>query len=216
MATKSRRSAGSQFTERGVTQGTTLVGPQSGLPIDEVVDGDGTRRLAVDAVIDATGIQIGVDLDVADDGVHIGDPETGYTLEIQPDGSINVNVQLDATDGDNVAIHDSDGHELQIEADGSINVNIKGSGTPVIKNITTVLAATEYSYAFPANTKRFKIKARGNAKLQLAFISGQSGVEYITIFPGSSYIENDLTLSSVTAYFQSTKANEVVEICSWG
>ena len=104
MATKSNRSSGSQINQRGITQGNTLVGPRSGLPIDEVVDANGVRRLAVDSSITLSGATINVDLDVADDGVHIGNPVTGTVLLVNPDGSINTNVKVDAKDGDNVAI----------------------------------------------------------------------------------------------------------------
>ena len=104
MATNSNRSSGSQHNSRGVTQGTTLVGPRSGLPIDEIVDGGGVRRLAVDAAVTLESAVVNVDLDVIDDGVHIGDLTTGFTLKIESDGSVNVNTEVDAADGDNIAI----------------------------------------------------------------------------------------------------------------
>lgn len=216
MATKSTRSAGSQFTARGVTQGNTLVGPQSGLPIDEVVDLAGTRRLAVDANISAQSIQVSVDLDPSEDGVFIGDPNTGNVLEIESDGSLNANVEIDAADGDNIAISDGT-NTLLINPDGSINVNTNtdSATTFTIKNMVATLANTEYSYAFPASTKKFKIKARGSAKLQIAFTSGNTATEYITIFPGVLHEEVGLNLVSSTIYFRSTKPNETIEISSW-
>lgn len=145
MATKSTRSAGSQFTNRGVTQGTTLVGQKSGLPIDELVDDAGVRRLAVDANISAQSIQVSVDLDPTEDGVFIGDPNNGNILEIELDGSINANIEVDAADGDNVAIHDSQGDELAINPDGSINVNITQSNPGVLKNVYNEVSAVAAS-----------------------------------------------------------------------
>lgn len=127
MATKSTRSSGTQHNARGVTQGTTLVGPGSGLPIDEIVDSAGKRRLAVDANFTAQTVQATVELDPTEDGVYIGDPDTGFTLQIEADGSINSNVEVDAADGDNIAIHDSGGDELAINPDGSINVVLTSS-----------------------------------------------------------------------------------------
>lgn len=106
MATKSNRSAGSQVTAKGVTQGTTLVGPNSGLPISEVVDSNGVRRIAVDGNFTAQNVQAQVELDFTEDSVSIGDPTTGAVLTIEPDGSINANVEVDAADGDNIAISD--------------------------------------------------------------------------------------------------------------
>jgi len=141
VATKSTKSAGSQFTNRGVTQGTTLVGQKSGLPIDELVDTTGVRRLAVDANISAQDIQVSVDLSPTEDGVFIGDPNNGNTLEIESDGSINTNVEIDAQGGDNIAIHDSQGDELAINPDGSINVNVSTSAPGTPRNVYNEISA---------------------------------------------------------------------------
>jgi hypothetical protein len=216
MATKSTRSSGTQINARGITQGNTLVGAHSGLPIDEVVDSGGVRRLAVDATIKIDTVQVAVDLDVVTDGVHIGDLNTGYTLTVEPDGSINVNSEIDAADGDNIAISDGT-NTLAINPDGSINVvtTIGGLTSPTITNITATLANTEYSYAFPVNTKKFSLQTRGMAKIQLAFIASQTNINYLTISPGVRYGEDGLTLSSTTVYFRLSKPGEVVEILSW-
>lgn len=103
MATKGTKSSGTQFNNRGVTQGTTLVGQRSGLPIDEVVDTNGIRRLAVDAAVTLDGSAIAVDLDPDQDGVYIGNAN-GNILIVEADGSINANTEVDASDGDNIAI----------------------------------------------------------------------------------------------------------------
>lgn len=124
MGTKGTRSSGSQFNPKGVTQGNTLVDPNTGQPIDVVTDVQGTRRLAVDANITAQVPEIKVELDYNEDSVQIGDPNTGSTLKINPNGSIDANVEVDAADGDNIAIHDSEGDELGINDDGSINVRV--------------------------------------------------------------------------------------------
>lgn len=104
MGTKGTRSSGSQFNPKGVTQGNTLVDPNTGQPIDVVTDSEGTRRLAVDANITAQVPQIQVELDYEEDSVSIGDPNTDTTLKINPNGSIDANVEIDAADGDNIAI----------------------------------------------------------------------------------------------------------------
>lgn len=119
MATKSNRSSGTQHNQRGVTQGNTLVGPKSGLPIDEIVDTGGIRRLAVDANINATIGSVNVDLDYTDDSVSIGDPNTSTTLKINANGSIDANVEVDAADGDNIAIS---AHANQIFAEAADTV----------------------------------------------------------------------------------------------
>lgn len=176
MATKSTRSAGSQFTDRGITQGTTLVGQKSGLPIDEVVDVAGTRRLAVDANISAQSIQVSVDLDPDDDGVFIGDPDNGNTLEILPDGSINSNVEVDAADGDNIAIHDSQGDELAINPDGSINVSVTSSNPGTIKSFYNEVTSVATAILTPINT--YTAPVGKISYLQQVEISGTNIAEY--------------------------------------
>lgn len=176
MATKSTRSSGTQHNARGVTQGNTLVGPQSGLPIDEIVDSAGKRRLAVDANFTAQTVQATVELNVAEDGVHIGDPDTGFTLQIEADGSINSNVEVDAADGDNIAIHDSGGDELAINPDGSINV-VLTSGNPgelltfynEVTSVATSVLTTIQTFTAPIGKITF---------LQKAEVSGTNIAEY--------------------------------------
>lgn len=89
-------------------------------------------------------------------------------------------------------------------------------GRPTIANETMTSANTEYSYDIPAGTKRFEIKLRTlNALLKLAFISGESGTNYITIPYGSSYMENDVKAGPLTLYFQSPSSSQTAEIKSW-
>lgn len=179
---------------------------------------ESTDRLRVDAEITAQSITVEVDLDYQDDSVSIGDPVTNGILTIYPNGSIDANVEVDAADGDNIAIQDADGDQLDINPDGSINVNVAGAAgvtTPVITNIAVPTANTEQSYAFPSDTKKFIMRARGNARLQIAYIALQSGTNYITVAPGNVYEEIDLNITSTTIYFQSSKSSETVEILSW-
>lgn len=134
MSTKSNRSSGTQHNQRGVTQGNTLVDPKSGLPVDVIVDGDGKKRLAVDANIsvDAGNIDVNVDLDGVGPGgdtVAIVDNVTGNKQKINVDGSIDANVELDAAGGDSViAVGTEDGtlsgtqHPAKIGSDGNLRV----------------------------------------------------------------------------------------------
>ena len=216
MSTKSPRSPGSQFNAKGVTQGTTLVGERSGLPIDEIVDTNGVRRLAVDAALTLDTVSVNIDdLEPTKDGVYIGDG-SGNNLTINPDGSINSNVEVDAGDGDNIAISDGT-NTLAINPDGSINVNFAASAitTPLITNIPVPSANTEQSFAFPLATKKFSIQARGTGKIKFSFSPGTSGTNYFTVFAGNSYLEESIILTSKTIYFQTNKSGETIEIISW-
>ena len=104
---------------------------------------------------------------------------------------------------------------LAVNTDGSINVNVSPLTNPLIYNVVTVLSGTEYSQALPSSTKEIKIKARGNAKLQITYTLGDSGSNFITIFPGDVYVQTGTNLVGKTIYFQSTKPGEVVEIITW-
>jgi hypothetical protein len=87
--------------------------------------------------------------------------------------------------------------------------------TPSVINQTALLANTEYSVALPIGARKFYIRSRDDAKLQLAFTSGQSGTLYITIYPGSTFMEDCIHNASVSLYFQSNKAGKVVEVLYW-
>ena len=89
-------------------------------------------------------------------------------------------------------------------------------GRPTIANEVMTSANTEYSYNIPAGTKRFEIKLRAlNALLKLAFVSGESGTNYITISYGASYAENDVKAGPIILYFQSPSSLQIAEIKTW-
>lgn len=107
-----------------------------------------------------------------------------------------------------------------IGADGKIRLAVNadifsGVTSPTIANIAVGVPNFEISYALPADTKKFLIKARGNSKLHLSFLLGGSGVTYLTIPMGGVFSETDIGTPLLTLYFQSSKAPEVVEVLSW-
>ena len=91
---------------------------------------------------------------------------------------------------------------------------VQSGATPTIYNISVPLAATEVSQALSIGVKKFVIKVRGMANLQLAFDPGQSGVDYISIPSGTNFSEDQIMFSG-TLYFQTNKPNQVVEILEW-
>lgn len=203
MATKSNRSSGTQHNARGVTQGNTLVGPQSGLPIDEIVDSAGKRRLAVDANFTAQTVQATVELNVDEDGVHIGDPDTGFTLQIEADGSINANVEVDAADGDNIAIHDAQGHELNINPDGSINVVLTQSNPGDLLSFYNEVTAVAASILTTVQT--YTAPVGKTSYLQKIEVSGTNIAEYTVSVNATlkdkkrTYFSGDLNLDFIFA-----------------
>lgn len=86
--------------------------------------------------------------------------------------------------------------------------------TPKIYNVTCTLANTEYSLVLSSDTKAFSIKARDRTTIKLAYSSGDSGSLYITVGAGSVYSEDNITFNG-TIYFQTNKANQVLEILEW-
>jgi hypothetical protein len=122
--------------------------------------------------------------DVAD-SVQVGDGTE--ILEINPDGSINVNV-----------------------------IGLSSASTPSIVNIPVPNANTEVSYTLTDDTVRFKFRVRDSgAKAKVSYTSGQSGTNYWTVNRGSVYEEDGLDITGKTLYFQLSKANQVVEIMYW-
>lgn len=99
----------------------------------------------------------------------------------------------------------------------NVTTTIRGSivrTEPTIYNVSVPLANTEVSQTLSDNTKSFTIRVRGTCTLKFAFDSGQSGTNYITIYPGSSYSIEGLNFSG-TLYFQTNKPSQVVEILEW-
>lgn len=99
----------------------------------------------------------------------------------------------------------------------NITVTQAGVTTPTITNTTIALANTEETFSLPAGTKRFLLKTRTpNVKMQLSYVSGQSGTTYLTILPGTYYLEDGVDAgASLTLYIQSNKDSTVVELLSW-
>jgi hypothetical protein len=87
--------------------------------------------------------------------------------------------------------------------------------TPTIYNLSAPTANTEVSQALPVNTKKLLIRCRGDARTQFAFVSGQSGSNYITIPIGAMYAQDLLLLSSTTVYLQTSLSSQTIEILIW-
>lgn len=87
--------------------------------------------------------------------------------------------------------------------------------TPIVINVPAPTANTEYSYTFSANTKKILIQSRLSSNVQFAYVSGQSGTNFITIPNGSGFSTDQLNLNGVTIYFQTNKASNTLEILAW-
>lgn len=94
----------------------------------------------------------------------------------------------------------------------SVSVTVAASQNAKVTNVTLTLQNTEYSHPLTSNLKQCIIKARGFAKLQISFTSGDSGTKFLTIPNGTSLSLNDLDFTSKTLYLQSDTSSVVVEI----
>lgn len=89
-------------------------------------------------------------------------------------------------------------------------------GTPSLFNVTCPTAGVEYSQLMPNGTTQLQLRARNStAKLQLAWVPGTTGTNYLTLTPGNIYILENVKLTTKTVYFRSTKDDTIVEILSW-
>jgi len=136
----------------------------------------------------------------------------------------DLNVQLTHKDnypdpGDEAdSVRVGDGvHELGVNDDGSINVKTVDSSVPVIANVSAAVAGTEYSYTFPAGTREFRLRPRGqHSRIQYAYAMGASGATFMGVAPGVTLVQKDLLLLvPLTIYFQTNKDNQIIEIEHW-
>jgi len=87
--------------------------------------------------------------------------------------------------------------------------------TPHIYNVTLGQANTEYPQTLPTNVRKFSIQPRNSSHvIKMAYESGKSGAEYITI-DSRSYFEDFIGVSTLVLYMQSPTAGAVVEIVAW-
>ena len=85
---------------------------------------------------------------------------------------------------------------------------------PIIYNVTAVTAGTEYSQALSVGAKKFMIRCRDICNLKLAFTSGDSLINWVTISRGCVFSEENIKLNG-SLFFTADKSNVVVEILEW-
>lgn len=86
---------------------------------------------------------------------------------------------------------------------------------PTIYNLSMVVAGTEYPQALSSSTKKFTVRMRTNATARVSFVLGGTTTAWITIPACNSFTEENLDLSGVTIYLQSTAAGQIAEILEW-
>lgn len=92
---------------------------------------------------------------------------------------------------------------------------LAGARTPRIYNVTLTSANTEYPQTLPTNCRKFSIRPRTSSHvIKLAYASGESGSNYVTI-DTVFYYEDLVGVNGLTVYLQSPTAGAIVEIVAW-
>ena len=107
------------------------------------------------------------------------------------------------------------------ESDPGTNVNVISANLlKPVKNpknqtvITDATPTTETSFSMPL-IKRFKMINRGAAVIQYSYQTGDSGVNYASIFPGASTEEVGIDDQTITIYLQSPSPSQRLEVITW-
>ena len=96
-----------------------------------------------------------------------------------------------------------------------VSASIIGASNPSISNVALATANTEVAIVLPSNTRKYMLKLRDPNTMKLAFIVGNSGTTYLTVWPGCVYTESDISATGTTIYVQSPTASQVVELVVW-
>lgn len=98
----------------------------------------------------------------------------------------------------------------------SQDVNIPGVSSPSIINLSMPISGNEYSQLLPLNVKKFLLRSRLSGRLQVAYVSGESLTNFLTVSPGAVYSEEGLEATSpLTLYVNSSKPLDTLELIYW-
>jgi hypothetical protein len=205
-------SPGTPLTPRGPVQGEILIDPTTGLPL-----GTADGNLNVNATFSGT---IGtVTIDAETSSVKVEDPNTGFFIEPQADGSINVNTSIQASQNDSVLVYGTENgtptgtqQVLKINADGSINVVDSGSSSltafSVFNSISSVPNGTLTPILnFTASTTNFLSKVE---------VSGTNMAQFEVWINGALRARQRTSLTEFNAKFDFAIAEQTALILNSG
>ena len=91
---------------------------------------------------------------------------------------------------------------------------IQGATQVKITNLDMPLANTEYSLTLQSGLKQIVIRSRNITETKVAFVSGESSSNYVTIKPRAVLTLDSLTLTGVSIYLQANTVTvmEIVEL----
>lgn len=86
--------------------------------------------------------------------------------------------------------------------------------TKKVFNEVIASANTEQSLVMPTKIVGYLIRTRGSGRLKLTHTSGESGTKYMEVPPRANHYD-DHHFESLTIYFQSPSAGDVIEVITW-
>lgn len=92
------------------------------------------------------------------------------------------------------------------------NIVVTGASTPKITNLDLINANTEYSHNLQTNLNQLIIRSRGASVIKIAFVSTESGINFMTIPKGTTLFLDGLSFSGIVLYAQASISNEILEI----
>jgi hypothetical protein len=157
---------------------------------------------------------------VATDTADVG---TGFTITTDQQGTEKLIKSVDVPfDGKTRYIYNTQEKRFEnfpiTTTDVTISgeVDIQNPNTMEMINTTIALKNTEVSINLPDDTKRYEISIRNSAKVQLAFVAGQTNTNFRTIFAGNDWNSGDIDIpNSTTIYVRSNKDNTIIETTVW-
>ena len=87
-----------------------------------------------------------------------------------------------------------------------------GALDKLIHNITLVDAGTEYSQLLANKTKGLIIRSRSLNEVKIAFVSGETVTNYITLKAGAVFSVDNIEWENSTVYLSSDSSGVVVEL----
>lgn len=95
---------------------------------------------------------------------------------------------------------------------GSVTANVPEITSYTVANVSVPTSATEVTIVVPDTAIYIWLYNRTEGLTKVAFVSGQSGTNYITAVPGSYLDFHKKNGASMTLYVQCPKASQTIEI----
>jgi hypothetical protein len=86
---------------------------------------------------------------------------------------------------------------------------------PTLQDVNIVAPNTEQTISLPANVRKYELFVLSTAKLQVAHVSGQSGLVFIEMPRGTYLADDNITAGTVTLYVQSPATGVVARLRYW-